>query len=99
MNYSETPENDDFRDREFDCFLEKKKVTGREGSKKSILEGEINRETFDDVYSYIQHSHALFLHIVIHMNYHIITLVCTQSHTADLSCLTIICLTPGLIVL
>lgn len=30
MDYTETPENDDFRDREFDCFLEeKKKVTGR----------------------------------------------------------------------
>lgn len=43
MDYSETPENDDFRVREFDCFLEKKKVTGREGKGRrganSALEG------------------------------------------------------------
>lgn len=31
MDWSETPENDDFPDREFDCFLERgKKITGKD---------------------------------------------------------------------
>lgn len=56
MDYAETPENDDFRDCGFDCFLEgKKKVTGRgeEGSQKSSLEGEICREDFLYLCTYI----------------------------------------------
>lgn len=39
MDYSETPENDDFRGREFDCFLEEKKGyrKGEEGAQNLSL--------------------------------------------------------------
>lgn len=47
-DYPETPENDDFRDHEFDCFLEKIKDTGKEAGVEGYCsaEWEIERRTF-----------------------------------------------------
>lgn len=83
MDHSETPENDDFRDREFDCFLEKKKATGKGRGGGVTLDWEIKRETF----LFIQlltvltaHTWWLLLYIVTHRNDCAITLVYTHSH-------------------
>lgn len=48
MDYTETPENDDFRDCGFDCFLEEKKrlqEEGRRGHKNLALKGKSVEKT------------------------------------------------------
>lgn len=67
MDHSETPENDDFRDREFDCFLEKKKATGKGRGGGLLLTGKSREKPFS-LYSYLQylqHIHGGFYCILL----------------------------------
>lgn len=84
MDYSETPENDDFRDHKFDCFLEKKGYRKGEGGQHLPLKGKSIENILQFVQLLTTHTCSLTVYGY-HMNGHMTARVYSQSHPADLS--------------